>query len=317
MSHKVETMSYRGATPWHKLGTRVEEYESLEEVARVSGLDWDVRLVPCGALTGGPAARGHQALQRIRDGAILDIVGPRFAATQNHQALEFFRAFCDAGAATMETAGSLDGGRYVWALARMDHEWDAGRLASGQPDAMRDYLLLVLPHQQAKPLVARYTPTRVVCWNTMTAALKGDSLEYRLSHTKEFDAAARQQAQDVMGLAREASDRFADVARSLRASSVDAATVQNLLAAIILATPEERDAIIFGNVEDQPRAYKHLVESYVSAPGAEPGTRWGILNAVTHYVDHVASAKPENRAKSGLMGRGNVLKTRALELLTR
>lgn len=43
-------------------------------------------------------------------------------------------------------------------------------------------------------------------------------------------------------------------------------------------------------------------------------TAWGLLNAVTQYVDHERRARtPDNRLDSAWFGQGNALKTKALD----
>ena len=42
MAAEVESMFYVRETPWHGLGTRVEDAPTSEDALRLAGLDWDV-----------------------------------------------------------------------------------------------------------------------------------------------------------------------------------------------------------------------------------------------------------------------------------
>jgi hypothetical protein len=57
-----------------------------------------------------------------------------------------------------------------------------------------------------------------------------------------------------------------------------------------------------------------LERVYQTAPGAAPGTAYGALQAVTHWVDHVRGKNTDARVASALFGQGQALKARALNL---
>ncbi len=45
------------------------------------------------------------------------------------------------------------------------------------------------------------------------------------------------------------------------------------------------------------------------------GTAWQLLNSVTQHVDHISGRSPDSRLSSAWFGQGNVLKSRARDLL--
>lgn len=317
-------MVYVGETPWHKLGKRVDGLgNNVQDWVREARLGWQVAAESISRIgynpsTGSTIQRDpgkRSILIRTDTGAILDIVGPRFQITQNAEALGFLQAFCDANAATLETVGALDGGRYVWGLARMNRTWIAGQLRNGKPDIMADYLLVMLPHMQAKAIIVKYIQTRVVCWNTLSLGLQENGHEYRLTHTKRFDAVARGEAQRVMGLAVEASDGLQATVRGLVSKSFSHSDLDAFLCRLVQASDEQARAILDGPDSEMPLLARRIVDANQTAPGAMPGTAWGVLNAVTYVVDH-ARKNVEASAKSGVLGTGADLKARALELLT-
>ena len=42
MASNVETMMYTGETPWHGLGTKVDEAPDSATAIKMAGLDWEV-----------------------------------------------------------------------------------------------------------------------------------------------------------------------------------------------------------------------------------------------------------------------------------
>jgi len=125
MAHLVESMMYVGKTPWHGLGTPIpaDKQISVREAIVAAKLDWRVELrslyteKPDGGAKSG--ILDHYAVCRTSDNAFLGLVGPDYVPLQNEEALKWFQPFLDFDSATLETAGSLNGGKQVWALAKI------------------------------------------------------------------------------------------------------------------------------------------------------------------------------------------------------
>jgi len=308
MSAKVETMAYANATPWHGIGTEVEEGISAEEMVQAGGLDWEVGLERL--YFGKTYRRVHKnhALVRYDTKEVLDIVGTRWHPVQNSTVVQFFQEYVDAGDAHIETVGSLDGGRMVWALAKLGTEFSL----PGK-DRSEGYVLLANPHQYGKSIIGKMTSVRVVCWNTLQAALAGVS-SVRLSHNRAFDAEAQSNAKTQLGIAREKFDAFAETARSLTKLVLGDDDVTRIAAELLRAENPLAD------LEDQPRTVQKIVGFYQgegigSTMKSAKGTGWGLLNAVTQYVDHDYGHNPNNRLSHSWFGRGDSLKRRASESL--
>lgn len=105
MSANVETMFYTRVTPWHGLGTRVEEAPDSREALILADLDWQVIQKPI--MTGdGQPIDGFKANIRDRDGQVLGVVTDRYKVVQNEDAFAFTDELLGEGVA-YETAGSL------------------------------------------------------------------------------------------------------------------------------------------------------------------------------------------------------------------
>lgn len=318
MAHLVETMAYNKAeTPWHGLGNPVDGDVSVEEMEKQAGLDWRVgtsrvqfRYEQDGSRKQGSSAK-HNVLFREDTGEALDVVGPRYTPFQNREILEFFREYVEAGEMKLETAGSLKGGQVIWALAKMDQAFTV----LVPDDAVEGYVLLMNPHQYGKSALAKFTGVRVVCNNTLTAALRnGHSGSVNLHHTREFSGEVEDEAKRRLGIAREQLDAYkrdAELLAQLTLTDEQAIRV----AAKVLGGDEKTP-----EYDEQPRRTQRVLdlyggEGYGSQLESAKGTGWGLLNAVTQYLDHEYGRSQDNRLQYVWMGGGERVKKTALKEL--
>lgn len=302
MSHLVETMAWAGHTPWHGLGERVSNDLTVEQMQKASKTDWEVlrdRLV--NERTGEYS--GWDALVRDRDGRQLTMAPPDWHITQNAQAFAFFREFVEEGNMEMHTAGSLKDGQIVWVLAKVKESFTIlGR------DKVESYLLFTLPHEYGRSIDIRFTPIRVVCWNTLSLSLRtGDVSErVKLSHRKAFDG---EFVKKTLGLSHQKMEKYEEVANLLSSKRYTDETVKQYMQSVFPKVATAKDdgrqskpaTVALGNLEKQPG----------SELGA--GTWWQAFNAVTFSVDHVNGRTPETRLANAWYGQGREIKNRALE----
>ena len=317
MAHEVETMAYTNEVPWHGLGFSVDPEkvsgpEGVEYMLEAAKLNWLVDTEPLFRASGEKISQ--RALVRKSDDRYLGVVGTAYMPVQNHQAFSFFNEFVSAGDAKMETAGSLRGGRYVWGLANLGQSF---KLAGN--DLVKGYLLVGSPHEAGKSLIMKFTPIRVVCNNTLTFALNDPSSKSesgktlssaKHTHRTEFDAAAIEAAKITMGIAREQMEAFKDQATLLTKKKIDLDDSLKILAPIF--APEYKGEMI---QEIVPPTLKKLLDINRYAPGAQPGTAWGLLNAATYYLDHSARRNSDTRLTSAWFGHGATQKTKLLKIL--
>ena len=121
MAANVESMFYVRETPWHGLGVRVNEAPASKEALTAAGLDWNVIQEPIYTET-EELINGYKANVRDSDRRVLGVVTDRYKVIQNTEAFAFTDSLLGEGV-RYETAGSLQGGRKVWLLAHMPHEY--------------------------------------------------------------------------------------------------------------------------------------------------------------------------------------------------
>jgi phage/plasmid-like protein (TIGR03299 family) len=326
----VETMAYRadGGLPWHGLGEPVSNDISVDEMLKVADLDWTVSKRPLyfrkqteGEKIAMRIAPGEYGLVRDTDEAFFDTVGENWTPTQNRDAVEFFTRFVKAGDMQMETMGSLKGGRFIWALARIGESFKIGNGI----DETRAYLLLSSPHQFGFSLTAALTPVRVVCWNTITAALghrldgknKGGAT-FRMTHARAFDDDMKAKAEQALGLAHAEMQTFSHTAEMLSGVGAKVSDVMDYYHDVMQIEREQPDPEGEDTEVKINSTIKRFADSLTFAPGQDiptaKGTWWGAFNSVTYTVDHELCLTSDTRLHSAWYGYGAGLKRRALEL---
>lgn len=304
MAHMVETMAYAGETPWHGLGVKVDQFENVDDMLVQAGLDWTVKKVPVYVKhpsTGDliVADSREMALQRSTDGKVLSHVGKRYVPTQNREALMFFQKFAEKGHVSLETAGSLDDGRYIWGLAKLKSSFMLSSV-----DKVEGYLLLAAPHKMGYAIQAKVTGVRVVCNNTLSMALGEGRAAFSMPHLSAFDQAAYARAEEALGLSEEKMSQFERNAKILTNIKLGADDTVRLLAKIFQTNDPVED-VVSGKVK-QGRKLSAIMEAITAAPGHDletaDGTAWGVLNGLTFLNSHVTGRDADSRMMSTWFG---------------
>lgn len=211
MAHNIETMMAVGQRPWHGLGTLLATPPTtIAEAIKLAGLDWEIKVEQCYLADGTPVER--KAVLRVTDRAQLGTVGLNWQVVQNAKAFEPFQPFLDAKIATIESAGSLRGGRRVWMLAKLKQPDSV--IVSRADDRVAKYLLAAIGHDGTLTFRLGYTPERVVCWNTLSVALaEGESTFVSIRHT----SGATKAIEALTGTIAQIDARFEKVAEVFRA----------------------------------------------------------------------------------------------------
>lgn len=303
MSHEIESMAYTNEKPWHGLGHYVAETPSVDKMLKLAKLDWTIAKHPLHYSDKGETdepnreVSNYYALVRNTDGKCLDVVGRHYRPVQNKDAFEFFNEFVQAGKARMETAGSLRGGKYVWGLANLQSSFKL----DGE-DEVKGFLLVASPHESGKALIIKFTTVRVVCNNTLTLALRHSGSEFRMAHRNEFDNNMRERAKEVLGIAREQMAEFEENARKIKKMKMKRRDIIEVLANVYQPNASLKHILEDVDKNTSP-SMKRVLDVLEHAPGADPETGWGVLNAVTYYADHVASHGQDKRLVNAWFGK--------------
>ena len=305
MSHNIEIiggvaqMAWSGETPWHGLGERVADNLTPTEMLKAAHLDWKVEKVPVVAsYKGAMLDTTKSALVRDRDSKVLDIVGNDWNALQNEDAFKFFNEYIERGGMKMHTAGALDEGRIVWALAEVN---DSFEVFNG--DKVDSYLLFVNPHKYGKTIEVKFTPVRVVCNNTLTLALnKKAANSYSTNHRAVFNS---DEVKTQMGIAHNMMSTYKEAALHLGGKRYTNLTLTEYLKSVFNIDKEK----------DLTRPAKIVRDIIETQPGAEfaPGSWWNAFNGVTFAADHVFGNSQDTRLQSSWFGANKAKKDVAMQ----
>lgn len=338
-------MAFVGALPWHGLGQQVKQGASIEQWTRAAGMDWQALAAPA-VFTRADGTAGRtdkKVIYRSDTGAALSVMGADYNIVQPREILEFFRSATENGGWHIHTAGVLREGRKLWAMASQD---DNGALVA-KGDRVKLNLLLATSLDGTSPTIAKATTVRVVCANTVAAAMgERGRAAVRLSHRSVFDPAvilsAMKTAGDDFTEFVNAAQRMAEtpisldeareVLRQLFVSHAAAkAAVQSsvTLASAAAMARQESAALLAklgakpAQVAEAPKDHRNMtrvIELWqgqgmgADSAGAR-GTRWGLLNAVSQFIDHEAGRTADARIDAAWFGKGDALKSKAAELL--
>lgn len=329
MPAEVETMAWTGEVPWHGLGFKVGNNLTPEQMQKAAKLDWTVSKRPLYFSPANNANKptivvpGKFGLVRDSDDRLLTITGSTYKPVQNDVAVDFFKKFVVAGKMKMETAGSLHGGQYIWALARIGADFSLGK-----QDEVRGFLLLCNPHVFGKAMVIQFTPIRVVCWNTLTFALGADLKgkghgTFRMPHSIEFTDDVKRKAEEALGLAKSQMDEFKQAATLLSKKKAKSEEVEDYFCEVLKFDPkaaQKKKAKKKGKEAEiiEPRMLPKLRLALTHAPGATlptaEGTWWGAVNAVTYIVDHELGRDQSASLRTAWLGQKANLKRRAIKI---
>lgn len=334
MAHEIENMFSVEQTPWHGLGTVVQQAPTAEQAIRLAGLAWTVMLRPLQLADGTPAIpwsepdpdatdapRPHNTTVRSTDGRILGVVGPEYQPLQNDRAFAWFDPWVTSGQASYTTAGSLRGGRKVWVLASLNMD----PLDVVRGDAVRPFVLLSNAHDGSMSVRVGFTPIRVVCANTLAAAHSDAASKLlRVKHTSGVEEATNA-IRGIMDVVRGEFATTAEQWRHLASKDLDKRTLEGYIRSVFRASetgaalartdgdaePEGKRVVprVVGLIEGGLRGDKLL-----PAASTERLTWWRAYNAVTEYVDHVRGTDGAARLDSAWFGQGASLKRRAMDL---
>lgn len=99
----------------------------------------------------------------------LSVVSGDYHMVQPKEVLEFYRDLVATCGYSLETAGALNGGKKVWALARTGMAEGIGDKGQDQ-DQLAAYLLLATSCDKTLATTVAFTSIRVVCQNTLSFA---------------------------------------------------------------------------------------------------------------------------------------------------
>lgn len=286
----VESMMYVREKPWHGLGTRVEEAPTSTDALRMAGLDWSVvqrNIQVCG----GAKIKNYKANIRDSDGTVLGVVSDRYKIVQNAEAFEFTDSLIG-GEVRYETAGSLNGGRKIWLLARLPETEIAG-------DKTEPYICFTNTHDGSGAIRVCMTPIRVVCNNTLNLALGSARRAWSVRHTGDM-ASKMHEARVCLEMASAYMNDLSQTADRLANTTVTHDRLREILDEMFPVTEDSTDR--------EKQNIQKLKNEYMVCYFAPDilkfrGTAWGAVNVMSDMISHNAPRRKTANYRENNWGR--------------
>jgi len=338
----VETTSYRindarspiwlGQWPggWGDVVHGLERGEGCSAAAMIdaAGLAWTVEQHPLEAVLadpdGGDAARVAvpRVVANVRSDtrAVLGVVGEGYEPLQNRAAFAFCDAITDSGEAHWLGAAETRGGARVHALMQLDRTI---RIGDAEGEDVLPLLCFRNGHDGGLAVTISVAPFRLACLNGMMLPLEGAERTWKARHTASLDARLAD-ARRTLGIAWRYYGELEQVGARLIRERMSSAEFERFLARLVPLPEPRPDATNGGRaMRNVERVREAIATAYQATPDLAniTGTRWGALQAVTAYVDHVqptraTAGRSHQEARFERATEPQPLKDRALELLT-
>jgi phage/plasmid-like protein (TIGR03299 family) len=299
---------------WHGLGKVINDYPTSAEALQFAGLDFTVikeNIYTTSFNCDGQAMdrtqriKTHFATIRRDTGDVLGVVGKDYEIVQNIDAFSFFDSIVGGDGIQYETAGALGKGERIFITAKLP-----GYIKVGREDLIDQYLFLTTSHDGYGSITAAFTPVRIVCNNTLNAALRNHSGSIKIRHTANAKDRL-EQAHKVMGISNQLSGELEQIFNNWTKVKVTDPELQRLIQLAMVPNKEVLENIQSGNLDELSTCFNNMCNSVYEYALTSPtqqaettkGNLFGAYNAVTGYFQNVRNYKDEEaKLKSMLFG---------------
>jgi len=293
---------------WHGLGQIVEDYPTSAEAIRYAGLDYMVEKRPLftNSLPNDLNEIGESidfpkinvphyfATVRTDNSSVLGVVGKDYEVVQNADAFQFFDAIVGGETGIKyETAGALGKGERIFITAKLPDF-----IKVGKQDLIEQYLFLTTSHDGFGSITAAFTPIRIVCNNTLNAAMRNHTTAIKIRHTASANDRLKQ-AHTLMGISHKISEELQELFNYWTNVRITDKQVKKLIQVAMAPNKEVIQNLELGLLDKLSTTYTNIVDNaFAYAMGNETqqmettaGTLFGAYNAITGYYQNVRNFK--------------------------
>lgn len=309
---------YASSPAWHGLGQIIPGGTTdIDEVLRLSGLDFEVTTVPALYQWAGELREHADQHHTVRTdtGAALGAVGRKYTPIQNRAGFEFLQELVGRYDVVWESAGLIRGGKRVFISIRLPETVTVD--ADGINDIVVPYVAVMNDHSGNGQFQCVVTPWRPVCANTERFAVRDAVTRWAVRHTAGAIDEIKE-ARRTLGLSVKYFEQFADEETALARTDIAVADFHKVIADL---WPLDDDA------SDQKRTnfaqrLGDLDEVFRTESERVGRTAYAAERAITGYLDHVAPRRPGKtmteeiaRATAALEGADDDMKSKAHQRL--
>lgn len=319
---------------WHGLGQIVADYPNSADAIKYAGLDYTVEKRPLFTYDtenhhGDPDSDiiipeidvpNYFATIRTDTEQVLGVVGNDYEVVQNITAFSFFDQIVGGHDGILyETAGALGNGEKIFITAKLP-----GYIRVGSDDLIEKYLFLTTSHDGFGSITAAFTPVRIVCNNTLNAALSNMTNVIKIRHTASVQDKLKE-AHKIMGISNGLSDELNGIFNRWARVRITDQAVLKLIQQAMAPSKEVLQNVLNGKDDEHSTYFKNVCQeiceyafsNHTQQTETTKGTLFGAYNAVTGYFQNVKNYKDDEiKTKSILFGGGLGKSQNAFRLCT-
>lgn len=323
MAHNLNTTNGKvsfvatGEKAWHGLGTYVKDAMNFDQAIELGGLDYEVEKKKI-TVAGGQVIPDYYANVRKDTKDVLGVVSGDYHIVQNRDTFTFFDAIIERGEACFHTAGALGLGERFFITAKLPSDI----IVNGEQ--IEKWLLLTSGHngKTGSAIQIGFTPTRVVCENTLNAALRG-GLANKMTILHFASAQDRlATAAKAMGLSSKYFDQVGEIFNNMAKVTITDKGLKEYIIEVMkpakakLITAEDLEneySTRFLKTVDGILDFAHSHDTQLT--GAAKGTVWGAYNSISGYFNYQKQYKSQEEKFADITMKGGAEKVeRAFQL---
>jgi phage/plasmid-like protein (TIGR03299 family) len=295
---------------WHGLGKIVDQYPNSREALEFAGLNFEVIKRPnIHRLDNGAEIISDNSFYSYRpdtDAILGDKLGKDYEIIQNADAFAFFDSIVGGDGIQYETAGALGNGEKIFITAKLP-----GYIRVGNDDLTEKYLFLTTSHDGYGSITAAFTPIRIVCNNTLNAALRNHTNCIKIRHTTNAQKRL-EQAHKLMGISNNMAVQMEEIFNRWSKVRITDKDVRKLIQKALIADKEVLSRLEAGH-EDQcstyyknmcDNAFSYAMENETQLMETTKGTLFGAYNSITGYYQNVRKYKDDTAKIKSLLYNG-------------
>src|SRR6185437_452396 len=237
-----------------------------------------------------------------------DKIGTDYEVVQNRDAFSFFDSIVGGREGILyETAGALGNGETIFITAKLPDYIRVGRT-----DCIEKYLFLTSSHDGTGSITIAFTPVRIVCRNTLNAALGNLTNCVKIRHTASATDKLKE-AHKLLGISSRLSEELQTIFNKWSRVRISDPELKRLIQLAMVPNREIYEQIKTGREQELSSHFNNVVSSIFDYAMTSPtqleettkGTLFGAYNAVTGYFQNVRNFKTEeSKFKSIMYGTG-------------
>jgi phage/plasmid-like protein (TIGR03299 family) len=308
---------------WHNLGQVIQDYPTSAEAIKHAGLDYEVekrKLFTSSLQDIRIEVPNFFSTVRTDNDTVLGVVGKDYQIVQNRDAFSFFDNIVGGDGMLYETAGALGNGERIFITAKLPDY-----IRVGNDDLIEKYLFLTTSHDGSGSITAAFTPIRIVCANTLNAALRNQTNTVRIRHTSNAKQRL-EQAHKVLGISDRLALQLESIFNNWTKVPISDNEVKKLIQSALAPSKEVLKTLQEGTTEDLSTCFINMVDNAYEYAMSDPtqlmnttkGTVFGAYNAITGYFQNVRSYKDDEAKLASILmgGTGQLRAQTAFDLCT-